>query len=32
MMQRHHPHLKVTLATADALGILEYLIRFQEQY
>jgi hypothetical protein len=31
-MQRHHPHLKVTLATADALGILEYLIRNQDQY
>jgi hypothetical protein len=31
-MQRRHPSLKVTLATADALGILEYLIRFQSQY
>lgn len=25
-MQRRHPHLKVTLATADALGILEYAV------
>ena len=31
-MQRHHPSLKVTLATADALGILEYLVRHQDQY
>jgi hypothetical protein len=32
LMQRHHPHLKVTLATADALGILEYAIRNQDRY
>jgi hypothetical protein len=31
-MQRHHPSLKVTLATADALGILEYLVKHQDQY
>lgn len=31
-MQRRHPHLKVTLATADALGILGYLMKNQAQY
>lgn len=29
-MQRRHPNLKVTLATADALGILEYAIKHPE--
>lgn len=32
LMQRHRPKLKVTLATADALGILEHFIRTQDQY
>ena len=31
-MQRRHPYLKVTLATADALGILDYLVKNQERY
>ena len=31
-MQRRHPHLKVTLATADALGILEYAVKHQAEY
>ena len=31
-MQRRHPTLKVTLATADALGMLEYLKRNQDNY
>lgn len=31
-MQRRYPDQKVTLATADALGILTYLIKNQEQY
>lgn len=31
-MQRKHPYLKVTLATADALGVLDYLVKNQEQY
>lgn len=31
-MQRRHPSLKVTLATADALGILAYLVKHQAEY
>lgn len=31
-MQRRHPHLRVTLATADALGILEYAVKHQAEY
>jgi len=31
-MQRRHPSLKVTLMTADALGILEYFIRNADKY
>jgi hypothetical protein len=31
-MQRRYPDQKVTLATADALGILTYLIKHQGEY
>ena len=32
LMQRRYPHLRVTNATADALGILTYLIQNQDKY
>jgi len=31
-MQRRYPYLKVTLATADALGIMEYAVRNKDRY